>query len=150
MKHAGRGFTLIEVICVVAIMGVAAAMIVPTVGSSLDRWAVRSAAQQIVIGIRQARQTAITLGREVKMELYRDGKYKIREYDVSKPSLETVYLDDRLDSITSNFEDDLYNIEVIGFNADGRPKQGGTITLKEGAQQMEITVLPVTGRVRIK
>lgn len=144
-----RGFTFVEILCVLAITAIISIMAMPNINSWLDRETVESSARQITVAIRKTRQMAMTCGKDMKLELYSDGHYNIREYNITKPSLETERLSGRLDSIVSNFNDDLYGIEVVGFNAYGRPRQGGTITLCAGGERVEVRVLPVTGRVKV-
>jgi len=145
-----NGFTLIELICVIAIIAIATSIAMPNISNWLDKEALNTSARQIAVGIRKTRQLAMTTNRETKFELYRDGKYKIRDYDVRRPSLETVELSKRVNYISSNFNDNFYNIDVVGFNVRGRPTYGGTITLRANKEELNITVLPVTGRVKIK
>jgi prepilin-type N-terminal cleavage/methylation domain-containing protein len=144
-----RGFTFIEILCILAIMAIISGMAMPDINSWLDRETVESSARQITVAIRKTRQMAMTCGKDMKLELYSDGRYKIREYDPRRPSLETEQLSGRLDNITSNFNDGYQGIEVVGFNAYGRPRQGGTITLCAGQERVEVRVLPVTGRVKV-
>ncbi|WP_291956585.1 prepilin-type N-terminal cleavage/methylation domain-containing protein [Mahella sp.] len=145
-----KGFTFIEILCVLAIMAIISGMAMPDINRWLDRETVESSARQITAAIRKTRQVAMTHGKDMKLELYSNGRYTIREYDVTKPSLETEQLSARLDDISSTFPDDLYNIEVVGFNAYGRPTGGGgTIKLRAGQEWVEVSVLPVTGRVKV-
>ncbi|MGH7337798.1 MAG: pilus assembly FimT family protein, partial [Myxococcota bacterium] len=59
--HRDRGFTLIEILAVVAILALVAAFIVPNMGG-LRRRALRNEAQQIASQLELARQRAIVTG----------------------------------------------------------------------------------------
>jgi len=61
MAHKDRGFTLIEILAVVAILALVAAFILPNMGG-LRRRALRAEAQQIAAQLELARQRAIVTG----------------------------------------------------------------------------------------
>jgi type II secretion system protein H len=53
-----RGFTLIEVLIVIGIVGILTAVVVPGFGRAADRWAVEHQTMRIVLAYRQAWVTA--------------------------------------------------------------------------------------------
>lgn len=57
-----RGFTLLEVMVVVAIMGVLAALAAPSFGPLIDRWRVRQAVESMTSTLYYARSEAIKRG----------------------------------------------------------------------------------------
>lgn len=61
MAHKDRGFTLIEILAVVAILALVAAFVVPNMGG-FRRRALRAEAQQIAAQLELARQRAIVTG----------------------------------------------------------------------------------------
>lgn len=67
-----RGFTLLEILCVLAVAAVLAALAVPSWRRPLAAAAVRAAASQTLSGLAVARRTALTTGRTVTVCLTRD------------------------------------------------------------------------------
>lgn len=63
-----RGFTLIEVLVVIAIMGVLAALAGPSFTPTIERWRVKQAAEAITSTIYYARSEAIKRGGQVAIQ----------------------------------------------------------------------------------
>lgn len=63
MANARRGFTIIELLAVCAIVGVLAALAMPAFGGMQDRYAVQSAKQQLAASIATARAAAVQKSR---------------------------------------------------------------------------------------
>lgn len=64
-----RGFTLLEMVMVVILIGVLTAIVVPPLGRALDRAAVAEAAERYAALHETARQLAIARGRHARVEL---------------------------------------------------------------------------------
>ncbi|HXI03106.1 MAG TPA: prepilin-type N-terminal cleavage/methylation domain-containing protein [Candidatus Saccharimonadales bacterium] len=56
----GRGFTLPEILAVVALIGLIAVVAIPAFGTFVRAWRVRSAADDMLAAVRSVRQMAIT------------------------------------------------------------------------------------------
>ena len=63
-----RGFTVAEVLLVVAIIGILAAMAIPVFSSYLRSAAVKAGAEELVAALNQARQLAIAQNRTIAVE----------------------------------------------------------------------------------
>ncbi len=63
-----RGFTLVEVMVVVAIMGVLAALAAPSFNPLIESWRVRQAAEQLQSTLHYARSEAIKRGGQVAIQ----------------------------------------------------------------------------------
>ncbi len=61
-KHQIRGFTLIEVMVVIAIVAILAALAAPSFGPLIERWRVRQAAEDLTSTLYYARSEAIKRG----------------------------------------------------------------------------------------
>ena len=66
--QAFRGFTLIEVLVVIAIMGVLAALAGPSFTPTIERWRVKQAAEALTSTIYYARSEAIKRGGQVAIQ----------------------------------------------------------------------------------
>ncbi|PIE67749.1 MAG: type II secretion system protein GspH [Deltaproteobacteria bacterium] len=62
-----RGFTLFELLVVMVIIGIAASLIVPRLGGSVDKMQLRTATRDLASVMRFARSQAVTRGREYRV-----------------------------------------------------------------------------------
>lgn len=160
-----RGYTLIEILIVVTLLGIAAAMISPVVGST-DVLRVQSTVRAIIADIAFAQSDALATqtGRAIVFDLDAN-KYSIVEVkgptlNLATDTLQVVELgqknkfgDSKL--LTATFDGDA----VLVFDEIGgpvtepdttTPSAGGTITITGSGQTFEITVEAYTGRVTVK
>ncbi len=154
------GYTLVEVLIVVAILGIASAMIVPHMLSA-GTLGVQAAARIIVADILYAQNDAIA----------RQGVRKV----VFDPATESYALTDESDSILSvrwkngssnNYivdfttDDRFQGVEIVSadfngtstleFDALGGPSNGGTVVIEYQGEQYRVTVAAFTGRVTVE
>ena len=64
-KTGQRGFTLVEVMIVVAIVGILAAVATPMITASLPRYRLRAEARELVINFKKAKMEAVKRNRDV-------------------------------------------------------------------------------------
>ena len=144
-RQAERGFTLVEMLVVMAILALVLAVVPPLFSSSLSSATLKAASRDLASGLRAARSEAITLNKEVLFHLdlaahsFSIGDAKAA---VSLPSEAEIVLF----TATSEAQDD--QVGAIRFFADGS-STGGGITLSAADQKYEILVDWLTGRVSI-
>lgn len=135
------GFTLIEVLVVLVILGLSAALLIsrgPARSTALD---LRSAASQVAQALREARGEAIATNRPVAVMLdvvRRSLSINNRPAMMLAPSIQVTWTRDAGDRSGA----------AITFAPDGSA-DGGRITLAESARRVIVVVDWLTGRVSV-
>jgi general secretion pathway protein H len=141
----GRGFTLIEILVVLTLIGLIAAVTIPTFSGGVSTTALKSAAREIAAGLRLARGQAIAQRTEATLEL-----------DVAARAFR-VLPDPRVHELPREIEIKLYTAQrdlvsdqvgAVRFYPDGG-SNGGRITLAAGERKFDVDVDWLTGRVSI-
>jgi general secretion pathway protein H len=160
-----RAYTLIEILIVVVLLGIASAMVVPSLGST-DALRVQSTVRAIVADINVAQSDALARQqcRAVVFDVTRN-KYSIVEVPgtVLDPTNNTVSVTDlnnerkfhnsRITSVSIDGGNVLYFDELGGpVTQPGgtTPGNGGTIVVSGSGQVYTITVEAYTGRVTVQ
>ncbi|MEN6326272.1 MAG: GspH/FimT family pseudopilin [Syntrophomonas sp.] len=138
------GFTLLELIVVMALLSMVAAMAIPQYNKVLDNVELKADAQKMARVLQSARQEAITAGQSKTVYFYdQSTKYKVRDGDTywlsSGISYGAVALNGRHEGKPA-----------CVFSASGVPSSCGTITLQNRqGQVLYIIVSVAAGRVRV-
>jgi general secretion pathway protein H len=147
-RHAqrrGRGFTLLEILVVLTLIGLIAAVTIPTFSGGVSTTALKSAAREIAAGLRLARGQAIAQRTEATLEL-----------DVAARAFR-VLPDPRVHELPREIEIKLYTAQrdlvsdqvgAVRFYPDGG-SNGGRITLAAGERKFDVDIDWLTGRVAI-
>ncbi len=143
-----KGFTLIELICLVMMLGIIIAIATPALADFGQKRNLDLAARAMVIDIRKTRQKAITTGwgQLIEMRTHADDYFlkdgKTSEYELVKlpPGV----------SYRTNYFPLKDGYRVLSFGRSGAPNSGGTLSLTNSSGDvLYIIVTPATGRVRI-
>ena len=146
LRASARGFTLIEILVVLSIMAIGAAIVIPMVsGSGATTGELKSAAREIAAGLRLARSEAVATRRETAVTL----DLEARKFRVAAGGRE-VALPPKVDLKLFTAQSDLTDGKrgAIRFFPDGG-SNGGRVTLAAGERTYEVDVDWLTGRVRI-
>ncbi len=151
--HALRdGFSVLELVVVLAIIGVVAAVAAPRWTSSQQNYRVDLAARRIAADIDAARVAARTESRTKSIAFSEGGlRYKITGVRLARRTV-AVETDVDLAAEPHRVTDlavDFGGTQAITFDAFGRPSAGGTIKVAVGGLVRYITVSPETGRVAV-
>jgi prepilin-type N-terminal cleavage/methylation domain-containing protein len=151
-----KGFTLIEVILVILIMGILSTLTLPNLMRSNDRWLLRSTAYMIANDIRMMQRLSVQECSYYNFELNTKGFYYIlRNNDPLEPNIKKVLLDPRITSVSSTLSSSGYGgsaegYRILSFSHLGSPNQAGTIILKtRNGDSIRLTVDVTTGRVKV-
>lgn len=141
-----RGFSLLEVIAVITIIGLSYTLLPKMVFSGVSGAELRANARAVATGLRRARDAAITTKREAVMSINLEN----REFTLPNDS-QPHKLHEKLDVKLYTSEADLVSDKVgtIRFFADGS-SNGGRVTVAAGERGFEIDVDWLTGHVTIK
>ncbi|NLN86532.1 MAG: prepilin-type N-terminal cleavage/methylation domain-containing protein [Syntrophomonadaceae bacterium] len=142
--HRHDGFTLIEVLAVLAIMAIAAAITIPVLDRPLADARLYTDARQMTQVLRSARQQAITSGKAVTVIFYPTSA----RYRVLGETPTNLQKDIRFVGSTT-FTTKYGSLPTCAFDPSGTPGSGGTVTLSNGQRLLYVIVNPVAGRVRL-
>ena len=158
-RAARAGFTLIEVLVVVAIIGIAGAVVVPQMLSS-GRLQIQAASRMVIADLLYAQNDAIAhqTSRSVVYDTTTNS-YKVT--DATGTALAVSWKNDAAANYVINFsQDSRFNgvtlsspnfggTSTIQFDALGTPSSGGTVDLVAGSTTYRVTVGAFTGRVTV-
>jgi len=158
------GFTLIEILIVVAIIAIAAMVVVPMVGSAASMQ-IRSAANMIAADMEYAKSMAISRGQNFSVVFDKATEsYRIKDQSGStimnpvKKGFDYVvdFRNDgrlnKVDIVDVDFDStNEVRFDYLGspYNGSGNPLNSGIINLQAGGTSMTVTVEPVTGYISI-
>ena len=143
MRQAG--VTLLELLIVIALMGIVAALVVPMFGGPVSTSELRATARQLAAGLRLARSEAVSERRETFLVVDVAGK----RFKVDREAREHA-LPSKVDLKLFTAQNDLVseNVGAIRFYPDGG-SNGGRITVAAGARKFNVDIDWLTGRVAI-
>ena len=155
-KNNSRGITLIELVIVVVIISVIAAMGIPQFGKVVPRLEFKSASRDIVSDLRLVRSLAIAQRTQVGLYFNSEQRqYVIFKdmvnlpaftYEVGDSVIRTVTLDQNLSISSCTFT----NYAII-FKPDGSASTTGNVVVgyNQGSDLANVNVLASTGRVKL-
>ncbi len=138
-----RGFTLIEIVVVLAILAVATAFVLPTVGRGSEALRLRSEAGRVAALLREARLQAVSQRRVTRVTLDRArNTVAVTAGDPDHP-LRRVELPAglRLSVVTGG--------ESVSFSSRGVTRETRWVVEAAGGRRLAIDVDAVTGRVTV-
>jgi general secretion pathway protein H len=145
MLTGARGFTLLELLVVLALATLLVAIAPPLITASLPGIELKSSARSLTAGLRLAREEAIRSGQDVAFTLDLDN----RTFEVGG-GYRRVSLPDSVEIKLTAAESEMLDEQVgaIRFYPDGS-STGGRIVVSTGASGWQVGVQWLTGRIRL-
>jgi general secretion pathway protein H len=140
-----RGFTLVELLVVLALMGLALTIASPLIGNALPGTQMRASARDVATGLRYARSLAISSNTDVTFDV----DVEARRFAVSRSKRNGDFPKDAEITLTTA-RSELFGSGggSIRFFPDGTSTGGGVEIVRE-KRRFLITVDWLTGRVAI-
>jgi len=142
--RSASGFTLIEIMIVVAVIGILAGMSAPIVSSAMDRYDIIAAGQQVASTVRAGRFQAIARNDtlRVRFDYPAAGQYQV----VDTANVKVGEIQRLADGVT--FGDGTADVQI---DAEGRALAPSTITVTNGNADYDRTItVSTSGRVQLQ
>ena len=160
MSRNSYGFTMVEVMVVLLILGIVSSVAVPAINGTLDEMKIDGAAREVVSAIYYVQSLAIKEGVIYGMEFF-PATDSFRCYD--KPTGTTLYNPVDKKPYVVDFTGDGYlqgvdivsasfvpgNIKSVTFNSLGEPDKFGSVVLGYRGYQKTINVSLPLGKVSV-
>lgn len=145
MPSRAPGFSMLELLVVLAIMALVTAAVVPIFGKGVSTTELKSAARSLASGLRLARSEAVSQHRQTFLVLDVAGRrFKVDQDPKQYPLPRDVEL--KLFTAQKDLVDEA--VGAIRFFPDGG-SNGGRITIASGERKYEVDVDWLTGRIAI-
>ena len=146
------GFSLLELVLVLVIVGTLAGMAAPRYANSISRYRADLAAQRVAADLSLARRHALTTGAAETMtftpasEQYQIARLQSMDHSADDYAVSLSASPYRADLVSASFGGDA----TVVFDAYGVPDDGGQIVVQAGHFQKTIVLDPDSGRATVQ
>lgn len=160
MRGTSPGFTLFEVMIIALLLGIVAAVAVPSINNTFDEMKLNGAAREVVSALYYAQSISIKEGKDYKVQFQiAQNRFSCQE---SLTSLKPLHPADKK-PYEIDFDDEGYiqgvtlisaifgisNKSSVKFNSLGEADDSGSVVLGYGGFQKTITVSSPSGKVSV-
>ena len=147
-KH-NFGYSMIELLFVLLLLGMVTAIVYPVVSSGNDKRQLEAAANAMAMDMRKMQQKAVTTSSTQFMEFrIAVNDYRIR--DSRDETRITTRLPEGIIYRSVTFPTTGGSYRQLSFNRSGAPNRGGTVGLENTKGDiLYIIITPATGRIRV-
>ena len=146
-----KGVTLIEIIVVLVIIAIAAALAIPNIGAWLPNYRLRTGTRDIVSTMRTAQMKAVTTNLEHRIQFYPEEGTYIAQHRTTAG----LWVDEG-DGVRQKIPNGirLHEITLANNRAEFNPNSTsspGSVTLRNKRDtEKRIVLFPATGRIRVE
>lgn len=148
-----RGFTLVELMIVVTIMGVVLAVSAPAMSRFAGNWRLNGAAANMAMVMRSARGSAVSKDVDVVFTFDdAQGQYSYLEDTNGNGDADAGERQSSVQTLPPGITIDDYTVPQtsVTFNGKGATADGGTILMKRGNYEVQIRVYSGTGNIEVE
>lgn len=149
--NSERAFTLIELVCVIALLGMLTALAMPVVKDLGHKRNLEIAARSVAMEMRKCQQKAIVSGHPQCIEfMLHNPYYDYRVTDCILSAKERFNLPEGIIINSTTLQPSSGGSPYVRYLPNGTSGSGGTLIMRNLADDLiYVIVTPVTGRVRI-
>ena len=152
INSVARGFSLVELVLVMAIIAVLFSVAAPRYHGALSRYHADAAARRVVADLHAARSAARQTSHSHTVAFDSDAdqiSYTLPSLDQRQSEVQVTHLaaDPYMAAIVSA---DFSGMAQVTFDGFGMPSSGGTVVIASGGQTRSIVLEPTSGKAAIQ
>ena len=151
-SNQSRGFTLLEIVLVVLILGILALAVAPVIGRTVGGVGIKTEALRLAEDIRYTQHAAFSEGQNFRLALDTStGSYRVYPVGHTGDVRKEAEMGDSVAGISSSDLPTDEDMTYITYLPTGAPSQAGSITLSnDSGGSISVIIALGTGRVRVQ